>query len=233
MKLKQALIILAITIGFLVITTLVLFVLYKFAPGILGIEQPNKEKLPETTKVEFKNEPKVVLSRVQYEEILQKHFDAKVALEENKFLLNYRTTLQDSIKKLNQEIDSISRHFLTFSDSLKTKNKLIEEKEQSIKKLLLELRQKDNQIAEFKEKESQEFTSGNPYTDSARQVLYSTFARIYENANPKEVAKIFEILQDEHVVGILRQMSKRKAGKIIDALKPERSAAILQSSFEK
>lgn len=233
MNLKQVLIILAIIIGFLVITALILFGLYKFAPGLLGIKQPKEEKFLETTKTEFKSEPKVVLSRVQYEEILQKYFDSKVALEENKFLLNYRTTLQDSIKNLNQKIDSISKHFLTFLDSLKAKDKLIESKEQIIKKLQSELQQKEKQIAEFKEKGSQQFASGEPFTDSARQVLYSTFAKIYENANPKEVAKIFENLGDEHIVAILRLMSKKKAGKIIDAIKPERNAAILQSSFEK
>lgn len=233
MNLKQVLIILAIIIGFLVITALILFGLYKFAPGHLGIKQPKEEKFLEKTKTEFKSEPKVVLSRVQYEEILQKHFDSKVALEENKFLLNYRTTLQDSIKKLNQKIDSISKHFLTFSDSLKTKDKLIEVKEQSIRKLQSELQQKEKQIVEFKEKGSQQFASRKPFTDSARQALYSTFAKIYENANPKEVSKIFENLEDEHIVAILRLMSKKKAGKIIDAIKPERNAAILQSSFEK
>lgn len=233
MNLKQVLIILAIIIGFLVITAIILFGIFKFAPGLLGIKQPEEEQLTATNKTQFKSEPKVVLSRVQYEEILQKHFDSEIALEENKFLLNYRTTLQDSIKKLNQKIDSISRHILTYSDSLKTKDQLVEEKEKSIKKLLSELEQRDKQIAEIKEKESQQFAGGKPFTDSARQALYSTFAKIFENANPKEVAKIFENLQDEYVVAILRLMSKKKAGKIIDALKPERSTAILQASFER
>ncbi|MGQ9819221.1 MAG: MotE family protein [Candidatus Kapaibacteriales bacterium] len=232
MNLKQVLIIFSIITGSLVIIALILFGLYKFAPGLLGINQAMEENLPNTTKAEFKTEPKVVLSRLQYEDILQKYFDSRITLEENKFLLNYRTTLQDSIKKLNQKIDSISRYFSTIADSVKIKSKLIEEKEQIIKKLLAEIEQKEKQISKFKEKESRQLASGKAITDSARQILYSTFAKIYENSNPKEVAKIFENLPNEHVVAILRLMSKKKAGKIIDALKPERSAAILQSSFE-
>lgn len=233
MNLKQVMLILAIIIASLLLIAGILFAIYKFAPQLLGIKPAEPEKTTETMKTEFKSEPKVVLSRPQYDEWLQKSFNAKVILEENKFLLNYRRTLQDSIQKINRRLDSLVKLLDLTADSIAKKEKLVEEKDKNIKKLLAEIEAKNKQIAEFTQKENQQRISGKPLTDSARQALYSTFAKIYENANPKEVAKIFENLSDEHVISILRLMSKKKAGKIIDALNPERSAAILQSSFEK
>lgn len=233
MNLKNIMFVIAIVLASLILITLVIFGTYKFAPEILGFKKSQTLKSVDEPTIEFKNEPKVVLSRSQYENWLQKSFDAKVIAEENNFLLNYRITLQDSIKKLNSKIDSVNQILALAIDSLTKKDKLLVEMNKDIKKLLSKIDAKDKEIAKFKQSEEQQPLASKALTDSARQVVYSTFAKIYENSNPKEVAKIFENLEDEHVISILRLMSKKKAGKIIEELKPERSAAILQYSFIK
>lgn len=234
MNVKQALLILAIVLGSLILVFLTLLALYKFAPGIFGIqpEEPKKEERIEKTKEEFKTEPKVVLSRKEYDEWLQKSFNAYAIQTENQFLANYSKYLQDSLKKINDFFQESKKQIGALSDSLSMLTNLLREKETQLLKLSTQLQQKDKEISELRGFIEKQQESGKALTDSAKQVVYNTFAKIYENSDPKEVAKIIELLDDRDALAILKAMNKKKAGKIIDMLKPERSAQILEASFK-
>lgn len=234
MNVKQALLILAIVLGSLILVLLALLALYKFAPGIFGIkqEEPKKEEKAEKIQEELKTEPKVVLSRYEYDEWLQKSFNAYAVGIENQFLVNYSKYLLDSLKRINESFLDSQRQLEKFSDSLAILYNRLKQKESEMLKVLSQLKQKDEEISELKSFIEKQEESGKALTDSAKRVVYNTFAKIYENSDPKEVAKIIELLDDKDALAILKSMNKKKAGKIIDMLKPERSAQILQASFK-
>ncbi|MEJ5287164.1 MAG: hypothetical protein CH6_1265 [Candidatus Kapaibacterium sp.] len=234
MNVKQALLILAIVLGSLIFVFLILVGLYKFAPGIFGVPQeaPKKEEKIEKVKEEFKSEPKVVLSKYEYDEWIQKSFNAQMLMNENQFLMNYSKNLQDSLKKLNQSYSDLQANNSKLLDSLNKLNNIISQKSAENAKLLAQIQQKDKAIAELQSLFEKQKESGKALTDSAKQIVYQTFAKIYENSKPEEVAKILELLNDEDALAILKSMNKKKAGKVIDLLKPERSAKIFEASFK-
>ncbi len=234
MNVKQALLILALVLGSLVIFFLALLGLYKFFPEIFGIktEEKRTEEKIEKIKEDFKTEPKIVLSKYEYDEWLQKSFNAYAIQNENLFLSNYSKYLQDSLNKIVTSYLHNQKKLTEYSDSLKMAYRMLNEKDAENKKILSLLNQKEKELSDLKELIETQQESGKALTDSAKQVVYSTFAKIYENSDPKEVAKIIEILDDKNALAILKSMNKKKAGKIIDMLKPERSAQILEASFK-
>lgn len=233
MNLKQALIILGIIVGSLIFIFLVILGLYKFFPEIFGVQKETKTEKTEAIAAEYKSEPKIVLSRKEYDEWIQKSFNAQAVASENLFLTNYSRYLQDSLNKLNTSFSEIERLKKDLEDSLQLWKGKFEEKSREVSNLLNRIQQKEKTIAELQSLIDKKTKSGKAITDSAKQDVYSTFAKIYENSDPKEVAKILELLDEEQALSILKAMSKKKAGKIIDVLSPERSARILQASFEK
>ncbi|MGB9771295.1 MAG: magnesium transporter MgtE N-terminal domain-containing protein [Candidatus Kapaibacteriota bacterium] len=234
MNVKQALLILLIVLGSLIFLFLALLGLYKFAPGFFGIQsdEQKKEPKPEEIKEQFKSEPKVVLSKYEYDEWLQKSFNAFAVVKENQFLVNYSKYLQDSLTIVNSKLKEIQTDNIKLIDSLNKIHTLINEKKLENSKLLSQISQKEKELAELKSFLQKQKESGKALTDSAKLEVYKTFAKIYENANPEEVAKVIENLEDKDALALLKLMNKKKAGKIIDRLKPERSAQILEASFK-
>ncbi|MCX7907892.1 MAG: hypothetical protein N2560_00010 [Ignavibacteria bacterium] len=233
MNIKQVLLILAIVLGSLILIFLTLLGIYKFAPGIFGIKV-EEEKAPQKTQetVDYKSEPKVVLSKSEYDNWIQKSFNVFAIQNENLFLTNYSKYLQDSLKKLNETFQETQKKLAFYEDSLSQMNKSLVEKVKEIRTFQQQVLQKEKELAEIKSFIEKQQASGKALTDSAKQVVYNTFAKIYENSDPKEVAKIIELLDDRDALAILKSMNKKKAGKIIDMLKPERSAQILEASFK-
>ncbi len=233
MNLKQALIILGIIVGSLIFIFLVILGLYKFFPEIFGVQKETKNEKIETITTEYKGEPKIVLSRKEYDEWIQKSFNVQAIESENLFLSNYTRYLQDSLNKLSAFFSGIERMKKDLEDSVQLWKGKFDEKSREVSNLLNQIQLKEKAIAELQSLIENKAKTGKAISDSAKQVVYSTFAKIYENSDPKEVAKILELLDEEQALSILKAMSKKKAGKIIDALSPERSARILQASFEK
>lgn len=233
MNVKQALVILALILVSLVLLVFVLFAIFKFAPGIFGIKEKDK---PVEEKIErfeeFKSEPKVVLSKLEYDQWLQKYYNAFTIQKENQFLVNYSSYLKDSLGKLNSKLLEVQKELQYTQDSLEKMNLLINEKDKQIARMINEISGKENEILSLRRFIEEQKASGKALTDSAKMLVYTTFAKIYENADAQEVAKIIELLDDRDAIAILKVMNKKKAGKIIDMLKPERSAKLLEASFK-
>lgn len=66
--------------------------------------------------------------------------------------------------------------------------------------------------------------------DSLTRANYQTFAKIYDNASPPEVARILQNLDGREAAVILKMMKKKQAGKVLEAMNPERAATILRLS---
>jgi len=63
--------------------------------------------------------------------------------------------------------------------------------------------------------------------DSLEMENLKTWAKIYNSTKPDEVAAILEKMDEYEAATILKLMSKKKAGKVIEKLDPQRSAMIL------
>lgn len=63
--------------------------------------------------------------------------------------------------------------------------------------------------------------------DSLEIENLKTWAKIYNSTKPDEVAAILEKMDEYEAATILKLMSKKKAGKVIEKLDPQRSAMIL------
>lgn len=233
MNLKQALITLAIVLSSLVVLLLVFFAIYKFAPGLFGIKEREKPVEEKIEKIEeFKSEPKVVLSKLEYDQWLQKYYNAFTLQKENQFLVNYSSYLKDSLAKLNSKLLELEKELLQSQDSLVKMSNLLSEQGKQISRMRAEITEKETEILSLRNFIEGQQASGKALTDSAKMVVYTTFAKIYENASAQEVAKIIELLDDRDAIAILKVMNKKKAGKVIDMLTPERSAKLLEASFK-
>jgi len=63
--------------------------------------------------------------------------------------------------------------------------------------------------------------------DSASRMNFVAFAKIYDNSNPADVARILEQLDERDAARILKLMQRRNAGKVLEAMRPENAAAVL------
>ncbi len=233
MNLKQLIVILSIIFGSLLVLFVALILIYKFAPSFLGL-QPEEQDATEIVKPEeFKSDPKVVLSRNEYLDWLQRSFNVQATIAENNFLSNYVKTLNDSISKLNTKLTELEKMNITLGDSITQIHSNFKDSLNALIKLRNELIQKYAEITLLKKQLEEETTGVSQKSDSVRRETLKNFAKIFENSDPREVAKIIENLSNQEASWIIKFMSKKKAGKVIDALKPERSAEILQTSLEK
>ncbi|MCX7879665.1 MAG: hypothetical protein N2517_03300 [Ignavibacteria bacterium] len=234
MNTKQILTIVLIVFLSFVSIFLIILGLYKLAPSFFGIETTTEkqETKSESETERFESEPKVVLSKKEFDEWMQKSFNSQAIATENLFLTNYTKYLLDSIGKANAQIENYRSKNVALIDSLTIISKELSKKNKQILELTNQLQLQEKQIQKFSLQLGTDLQGSGTLSDSARRAIFSTYAKIYENADPKEVAKIIELIDEKTAFEILKSMSKRKAGKVIDALKPERSARILQASFE-
>lgn len=90
-----------------------------------------------------------------------------------------------------------------------------------------------NEIKALQTKQDKEETNFALKMDSLTRANYQTFAKIYDNTNPPEVAQILQNIDGREAAVILKMMKKKQAGKVLEAMNPERAANILRlSSFD-
>jgi len=64
--------------------------------------------------------------------------------------------------------------------------------------------------------------------DAAEKENYAVLARMYNAANPKDVAKILKIADAQKAATILKLMKNKVAAKVIEALPPKQAIEIMQ-----
>lgn len=90
-----------------------------------------------------------------------------------------------------------------------------------------------NEIKVLQEKQDKDDTNFALKMDSLTRANYQTFAKIYDNTNPPEVAQILQNIDGREAAVILKMMKKKQAGKVLESMNPERAANILRlSSFD-
>lgn len=90
-----------------------------------------------------------------------------------------------------------------------------------------------NEMQVLQNRQESEETNFALKLDSLTRANYQTFAKIYDNTNPPEVAQILQNIDGREAALILKMMKKKQAGKVLEAMNPERAANILRlSSFD-
>ena len=186
------------------------------------------EKLPPPVPLKYVHiEPTVEISQSELYHIeskLQKYREILIKFDS---LLNTEKFLRDSLKK-NAEI------IVLYGDSLKRAINNIN-KAHDIKDLLNDsintlnnLLNRANDRLDIAQKRIENYESLlESRVDTASQSNFITFAKIYDNSQPQEVAKILELLDERDAAKILKLMNRKQAGKVLEAMKPENAAAIL------
>ncbi len=231
MSKKQLIIIIIATFGFLILFSAGIYLLYLFAPQTLGL--PSKS----ANRVSYKDiktyiDPKIIISKQQYDDWQRKVLDAELKLGDNSFLSKQNILLNDSLKKTSKKLAEYSIHEIKSKDSTKTipvgkkPNDSLSILNQQISKLKNEITSLNNTLQNQKK-------TFETKQDSLYDSNLIDFAKIYENSSPSEIAKIIELLNYKDAAKILKNMSKKKAGKIIELLKPVKADSILRNGRNK
>lgn len=234
MRPRHFIIILMIIAGAFALIMLSIGGVYLFAPQALGIK-PKPQAIDSTKikKVDVKKRdtvplvPSVVITLEQLREF-EKNIVTQAAISNDKdSLYKYSLNLQDSIVniyKTNANYkDSIDYYRKTIADVKQYTNKLLD----SILMINSDITRAKARVdfVEKRLKEQDEIVSKKQ--DTLEKKNFEVFAKMYNNSNPADVAKILEVLDERDASKILKLMSIKKAGKVLEAMKPEQAAAIL------
>lgn len=119
----------------------------------------------------------------------------------------------DSSQKTQGTINEKDKMNIALADSINQMNKAYSNTARELKNLKSELELKEKLILAKR--------------DSNQLQHYKAFAKIYNNSNPGDVAKILEKIDERDAAMILKFMSQKKAGKVIEALNTNAAASIL------
>ncbi len=205
-----------------VLSTTLLFtaflITYKIDPAILGLPRSN-----EIIEMDYPIE----ISSKKLKELEKKSALAILISEQYDSLNSSYKLIQDSLRVKKNELkilsDSSQKFFEIISEKQNEANKLRD----SLEKIKIKYNLAENEISNLKTKlaETQQILKSRK--DSLQEQHYRVFAKIYNNSNPADVAKILEKIDERDASQILKFMNQKKAGKVIEALDPKIAAAIL------
>lgn len=219
------LLVLALSLAFILILA-GLFGVYKYYPEYLGLPPHPKDTLAEE-KITPYAEPHLVISRSEFEELQSRILKYDLLKARNDSLSKMHDRLWDSLKAMNNNIRQWKDSVLAVRDTMKSK----ENEKQQLLDSLDALRNKykkslhENKVVRQHVKDLEEMLASR--YDSLEINNFETFANIYNNSNPADVAKILEQLDERDAAKILKMMKKKKAGKVLEEMLPEHAAAIL------
>ena len=233
MSKNQIMIIIFATIGFLLMFSAGIYLLYLFAPQTLGLP-PKSEHRASYKDIKPYIDPKISISKQQYDEWQKKVLDAEIKQNDNSFLVKENKLLTDSLKKFSNSLININRTDKKTPDNLPSANNDGKKPSDSSNTVNVQINNLKNEITSL----NTTIANLKKYNQIKEDSLYENnlkdFAKIYENSSPEEIAKILEKLNNfKDAAKILKIMSKKKAGKIIELWKPEQAANILRNGGSK
>jgi flagellar motility protein MotE (MotC chaperone) len=217
----------------LVLSVVAIFVVYNYAPTYLGLP-PNPEDtmqvVEEPEPVEEDTvyiEPPIEITRQEFDQMQLELLKKALARKRSDSLAKLRLELIDSLENIQKRIDNQSDSVSVVRDTLKKSEQYSQQLTDSLKKLFADYQKSLKKIELIEQKiEDQDAFIEKRY-DSLEMENFRTFAKIYNNSNPQDVARILEQIDERDAALILKLMSKKKAGKVLDAMMPEYAAAIL------
>lgn len=232
---KQLLIGIIVVSGVLSLLMLGMIGIIKYRPDLLGI----RDTADTTKNVQIQKPRNIRPIRPVYIEPTVQISQKELAFFENELIKKNEIFIKnDSLLRIEKYLrDSIKNIYETikfYQDSTKRANSIAENSLSKVKSLEDSITALQNQLKKLNEKYELAQKRIDTYqklmeqkVDSSAKINFETFAKIYENSRPQEVAAILERLDERDAARILKMMNKKKAGKIIEAMKPENAAAIL------
>jgi flagellar motility protein MotE (MotC chaperone) len=200
---------------------------YKY-PTLIGLPPLPQDTMQLEKKDTINYEPTYEITKEKLSEFEKRAKEAEAYKEVAKRLESQILELQklDSIKRseiieLKDSVlpnkDLVIKESQTFSDYLQDSlSKLISEKEKF--KTEAELaKQEKSELEMYIESE----------VDSLEMENFKQFAKIYNSADPARVAGILETMDERDAAIILKNMRTKNAGKVIEAMNPEKAALIM------
>lgn len=201
---------------------------FKAKPAWMGFDDgKTKENIQVVKRDTVYLEPSVQITEKRLSELNRDASQKDILIAEKDSIAKKAKILNDTLNMYKSKIayflDSISKVHKNLGDT-KGKTTFLED---SIKKIVSKYKvvEEKLKLAENKIKDQESFISKKQ--DTGEKKSFGDFAKIYNNANPKDVAKILEQLDERDAAAILKLMQKKKAGKIIESMKPQTAAAIL------
>jgi flagellar motility protein MotE (MotC chaperone) len=226
---RQIIIVVTVFSIIIILALLAAYGIYRFYPEWIGLSSSN-----ETTDQILQNPadttvliPKVVIPQSKLDEIQFAKLNNELLQGYIDRQNNWNNLLIDSINKIHQKYfamkDSVDKTIGRVSDSQNNLGKM-NDSLNSLNGQVLKL-QNDNKLMQTRLQAYDKFMEKR--FDSLQTVNFKNYASIYNNSSPSEVAKILEQIDEQDASSILKFMQKKKAGKVLDAMLPERAAAIL------
>jgi len=201
--------------------------LYHYRPDLIGLDSSSKIEKSIIKEDTLYVEPTVQITQQRYE-LLNEELLKKIRFKQEKdSLLRVSMVFLDSIEYFRRSSTSYKDSLLGAENRLSEEAKRFASLSDSLAKIA---KNYDLALKKVKDAEARldaQETFIEEELDSLTIKGYQEFAKIYNNSNPVEVAKILEVIDERDAAMILKKMSKRKAGKVIDAMDPQRAATIL------
>lgn len=200
--------------------------LYKYKPSLLGL--PSKDTVPETQiwdTLQLRRE--TVIDPAELEKMRKsiQEYKAKFHSEKLKAELAYK--LSDTLNDKAMMIRDLSDTLVMREDSISFLWSKIGKLNDSIADLdrLVGMHKSESELyAEIIDEKDAKYADKE---DSLYLENFKSFAKLYNNAEPAEVAQILTRIDDSDAARILKFMQKKKAGAVIENLPANKAAAIL------
>lgn len=229
MQIKHLIWILSGIAGVIVLLALITFGIYYLMPGVFGIESEEIQS-QEIEYISLDTVPLIPTVRISEERLnqLQRGITQKMKLREEKdSLRQYTMRLGDSIASMESNIKAIldtmrkNKEDLAFwRDSTNSVADSLTKLYSRLEKALAKIKRNDELLTD-----QESFISKKQ--DSLEMRNFETYAKIYNNANPQDVANILALIDERDASKILKIMSKKQAGKVLESMEPNRAAAIM------
>ncbi|MBE2189670.1 MAG: hypothetical protein KGZ71_06265 [Desulfobulbaceae bacterium] len=228
MNAKQVVIGIMVLAASFLILVLVAVSVISYYPSIVGLDNlfPNDSISEENDKIIRKQKP-VTITTEEFENY-EKSISEKERIKRERDSLNKSVTqMMDSIRLVYERTadirDSISK-VTGLSGLLMNENKTLRD---SLDRIAQNLNDSLNKLNQTRNQLNLTEESLTLKLDSLELKNYQEFAKIYNNSNPADVARILEKIEHKEAAQILKLMQARKAGKVIEQMKPENAAMML------
>ncbi len=218
MNKKQIILITVVPILSMTLLFFIFYTIFKIDPTILG--------LPKQQATIEKDYP-VEVSSKKLRELEQNMILKKKLTQQYDSLKNAKKILEDSLKSIKNELEVLTDTTKKFFDIMAQKDLITKRNSDSVEFLNSYLNRAKNEINILKTKLAETEKSLKSKRDSIQIQHYRSFAKIYNNAKPADVARILEKIDERDASQILKFMDQKKAGKVIEALDPKIASAIL------
>lgn len=228
MEFRQILTIIFVIAGAVILALAIILGVFTYYPEVVGLEdEPDNLDSLALTADTVMIDPTIEITKDRLDEFLQNRMEKFKLRKERDSLVAESDNMLDSLSRLKNisqnYLDSVKKTLVIKDSVAKQRDKSLD----SLNKLYSELQDKikELELAQKRINDQDDFIEQSQ--DSVEIENFKTYAKMYNNTNPAEVARILEQIDERDASKILKFMQTKKAGKVLESMQPERAAAIM------